>query len=1145
MSINAQPFSPSFKLVDNLQDGQVLIYDVNENAFVNAYGDGSGANTTPITTVMNLGTGISLSDGATGNALELKTLVAGSGITISDNTTNIVISANQVDQIQSATNVGNGAGVLSNIVNNNFEFKSISAGNGIGIVDNGSTITLSIDGSIGSGTYLSIANNLNDLSDKAAARTNLNVYSKSEVQGKFIRLDGHSVPDMDKVWDIGSPLRRFQDVYGETFQGTAVLANNLTISGNIGDVLTWNGSSWVAAEPTSGGSGGGTSIPQSLSLNGLTLTISGGNSVTLPSIPSDISQLSDTGGLLNHFSGSYDDLTNKPTLFSGSYNDLTNKPTLFDGQYASLTGKPSIPTDVSELTDTTNLLGSGGGSTDLTNYYTKAEVDGLIPTTFSGDYNDLTNTPAIPSITGLASELYVDNELSNSLSLYATQAYVDGRFTDLLGAAPEALDTLKELSDALGGDANFSTTITNQLSAKANTADLATVATTGSYNDLTDTPTLFDGAYSSLTGTPTIPTDVSDLTDTTNLLSGGPHYTDADVATYLNGNINTHLIPDTNVAYDLGSAENKFRDLYLSSATIYLDTDTLSRSTEGNLMWNGNDVQDWTHIKNKPDISELTNNHSNRAVKMDDLQGYYTTAQVDTLLANVASGGTVDLSGYATQAYVNGQGFITTSALSGYATQAYVNGQGFITDADISGFLTSADLSGYATQAYVNGQGFLKSADLSGYATTSQLNNYATTAQLSDYATETWVTSTFATPFLVNSIISTKDLSDFSDTNNIIPTDISELTDTTNLLTGGTPHFSGDYNDLTNKPVIPSDISNLTDTTGLLNSNAFSGSWNDLSDKPTIPTDISNLTDINGIIAAANTDAQTLSLDGNNITISGGNTIDLSSIAGSITLTGGTGIDITGQTVSLDASLGDLQDVSNAAAINGQVLTWNGASWAPANSASADLASSSINDLNDVDTTGIQNGYFLSWNGTKFVATTASTVDISTESITDLSDVTTDTPNNGDVLTWNGSAYAPLAPSGGGGGSGSSVEYFKLNYATNGDLTSITNTTTGVSATILSSTGGDVQITFSGYNFPPSNVLLYGYAYSSNQYVIMPLNKDITTRTVAGGGSAGSPIAFGSFGSTSMTLKLREADTGSSRSFGTTTHAWIVFSMIN
>lgn len=44
----------------------------------------------------------------------------------------------------------------------------------------------------------------------------------------------------------------------------------------------------------------------------------------------------------SNFSGSYSDLTNKPTLFSGSYPDLTNKPTLFSGAYADLTGKPTL-----------------------------------------------------------------------------------------------------------------------------------------------------------------------------------------------------------------------------------------------------------------------------------------------------------------------------------------------------------------------------------------------------------------------------------------------------------------------------------------------------------------------------------------------------------------------------------------------------------------------------------------------------------------------------------------------------------------------------------------------------------------------------------------------------------------------------------
>ena len=43
------------------------------------------------------------------------------------------------------------------------------------------------------------------------------------------------------------------------------------------------------------------------------------------------------------FSGSYTDLTSKPTLFSGSYTDLTNKPTIpsLTG-YATLTGEETL-----------------------------------------------------------------------------------------------------------------------------------------------------------------------------------------------------------------------------------------------------------------------------------------------------------------------------------------------------------------------------------------------------------------------------------------------------------------------------------------------------------------------------------------------------------------------------------------------------------------------------------------------------------------------------------------------------------------------------------------------------------------------------------------------------------------------------------
>lgn len=135
----------------------------------------------------------------------------------------------------------------------------------------------------------------------------------------------------------------------------------------------------------------------------------------------------------------------------------------------------------------------------------------------------------------------------------------------------------------------------------------------GDYNSLTNLPTLFDGDYNSLTNQPTIPADVSDLTDTTNLLvhyadtdvdthlntstaganevlswdgadyawvaqSGGSSYSDSDVATYLNGNLDSHIIPDTNSTYDIGSAEYKIRHLYLSDNSLKFvdDSDPLN-----------------------------------------------------------------------------------------------------------------------------------------------------------------------------------------------------------------------------------------------------------------------------------------------------------------------------------------------------------------------------------------------------------------------------------------------------------------------------------------------------------------------------------------------------------------------------------------
>jgi hypothetical protein len=63
----------------------------------------------------------------------------------------------------------------------------------------------------------------------------------------------------------------------------------------------------------------------------------------------------------------------------------------------------------------------------------------------------------------------------------ANKGYVDGAVSALVNGAPEALDTLKELSDALGADANFSTTVSTSLGEKlvksANLSDLSDAST--------------------------------------------------------------------------------------------------------------------------------------------------------------------------------------------------------------------------------------------------------------------------------------------------------------------------------------------------------------------------------------------------------------------------------------------------------------------------------------------------------------------------------------------------------------------------------------------------------------------------------------------------------------------------------------------
>ncbi|WP_421505299.1 phage tail protein [Erwinia rhapontici] len=114
-----------------------------------------------------------------------------------------------------------------------------------------------------------------------------------------------------------------------------------------------------------------------------------------------------------------------------------------DAQKASpaFTGKPTAPT--AAKTDNSTQLATTAFVKSVTADYA---------TTVSPA---LSGTPTAPTPAA-----------GNNSQQVANTAFVRTALAELVGGSPEALDTLKELADALGGDANFSTTVLNALAKK-------------------------------------------------------------------------------------------------------------------------------------------------------------------------------------------------------------------------------------------------------------------------------------------------------------------------------------------------------------------------------------------------------------------------------------------------------------------------------------------------------------------------------------------------------------------------------------------------------------------------------------------------------------------------------------------------------
>ena len=98
-------------------------------------------------------------------------------------------------------------------------------------------------------------------------------------------------------------------------------------------------------------------------------------------------------------------------------------------------------------------------------------------------------------MTDIKIKRYADKENLKELMKYSKDTFANKNEINENFYTKEQIDTMLESGSGgggTGGDYYTKSEIDTKLTSKANTGDLATVATTGSYNDLLDKPTSFD-----------------------------------------------------------------------------------------------------------------------------------------------------------------------------------------------------------------------------------------------------------------------------------------------------------------------------------------------------------------------------------------------------------------------------------------------------------------------------------------------------------------------------------------------------------------------------------------------------------------------------------------------------------------------------
>lgn len=208
---------------------------------------------------------------------------------------------------------------------------------------------------------------------------------------------------------------------------------------------------------------------------------------TIPTVPTNVSAFTnDAGYLTEHQSldGKQDKITSTNKLSADLISDGTTNKTVTATEKSTWNNKQNAISDLSTIRS-----GAEAGSTAV-------QPGDLADVATSGNYNDLTNKPSIPTktsdltnddgfITGITS-----GDVTTALGYTPYDASNPAGYTNNAGTITGI--KMNGTSKGTSGVVDLGTVITahQDISGKANTADLADVAFSGDYNDLDNTPSV-------------------------------------------------------------------------------------------------------------------------------------------------------------------------------------------------------------------------------------------------------------------------------------------------------------------------------------------------------------------------------------------------------------------------------------------------------------------------------------------------------------------------------------------------------------------------------------------------------------------------------------------------------------------------------